>query len=537
MFRKKDPNSFTKNYKLNIGIDQIGYLIAEYQVKEYNDVQTQNFLSVNKAKNRNYLVHCTQRIVICGSNQINIPASCDVDSYNNYPVLIDTSLVINSDTDNDIAEGLAIQLLDYSPKTVNTQIQTSGTLGSSNGEASSSSTSSTKGSSNSETNSFGYSVSAGLDKLNDSASFHGEKSSSVSYDQSNTIGSDSSVSKSNNSSESSSTSIKDWGGYAYIDQFRQKSNWLFGQEYPWNAINCRKTNGSFNPNNKNQVNLIIPKDMQVRLYDQVSLLPPSQLSMFGVNFVMQAAWLVTLDDNISDEVSIDHSVFYYSASHLLIKDSVNVFIDQQPAMLQNQDAVKLNLPLMALDVLGLPNKQAIIGFIPNKFTVLPIPVKNGSVTRFKIISTSNTIYIRDTTIYPDGCDDGAGFYASETVFTAIFSQKCTSLSMTAYFKVVDTVSDYNLYLKHWKKQGSKGIKLSLVINEDQLNTIVKYVDDEEAEGAEKNLLTIALRNQDYASIDYHDYLQLGLNSIEIKIEPIYGKYVGCGYQIRALSIE
>ena len=94
-------------------------------------------------------------------------------------------------------------------------------------------------------------------------------------------------------------------------------------------------------------------------------------------------------------------------------------------------------------------------------------------------------------------------------------------------------------MKHWKKQGGKGIKLTLVINNDTDNAITKYVDAEEAEGAEKNLLIIALRDQNYASVDYHDYLQLGLNSIEITIvNSIDGQYSEtCGYQIRAISIE
>jgi len=91
-------------------------------------------------------------------------------------------------------------------------------------------------------------------------------------------------------------------------------------------------------------------------------------------------------------------------------------------------------------------------------------------------------------------------------------------------------------MKHWKIDAT-AIMLTMVINGDTNNPVVKYVDALEAEGGENNLLTIALRNQDFASIDYHDYLQLGLNSIQITIQPVDGVYAGSGYQMRAISIE
>ena len=93
-------------------------------------------------------------------------------------------------------------------------------------------------------------------------------------------------------------------------------------------------------------------------------------------------------------------------------------------------------------------------------------------------------------------------------------------------------------MKHWKL-GSDDIKLTIVVNED--NTIVKYVDAREGEGGEDNLLSISLRDLRYASGDFHDYLQLGLNCIKITIEPASGQFAdrdGYGsYGIRAISIE
>jgi hypothetical protein len=74
MFKKKDPNSFTKYYKLFNGTAQqdfsnlIGYLIADYHVIPYEIVEvkdTNSFVQINK---KQFMLHCTQRIVIYNQN-------------------------------------------------------------------------------------------------------------------------------------------------------------------------------------------------------------------------------------------------------------------------------------------------------------------------------------------------------------------------------------------------------------------------------------------------------------------------------------
>ena len=111
--------------------------------------------------------------------------------------------------------------------------------------------------------------------------------------------------------------------------------------------------------------------------------------------------------------------------------------------------------------------------------------------------------------------------------------------MTLSFKISDTVNDYSLNMKHWKTK-EIGIILTFIINGDLNNPIVKLVDSLEAEGGESNLLTISLRNTNFGTIDYHDYLQMGLNTVEINIKPMKmsaNLKQHCGYQIRAISIE
>jgi hypothetical protein len=140
--------------------------------------------------------------------------------------------------------------------------------------------------------------------------------------------------------------------------------------------------------------------------------------------------------------------------------------------------------------------------------------------------------IQDTTSYPAG--KGSGFTVSQTCLTATWSNSQNfAYKITLYFKVIDSVNDYTLYIKHWITQ-STGVTLSIVVNGDTTNTITKGVNALEAEGGENNLLSIELRNLDFASVSYHDYLQLGLNSVTITMEP--QAWTNCGYQIRAVSI-
>lgn len=437
--------------------------------------------------------------------------------------------------------------MEYSPQTVNTKVQSSGTSGDSTGKTQGSSSSSTVGSSTSQTNSYGTSVSIG-DISGVTAT--SDRSTTTTHDHSYTKGTEMSSSKSSENSHSASMSIKDWGAYSLVSPTSMAPSWTFGQEYPWDAIECRKTNDKPNAKNANQTQIIIPGMMGVRLYDGVSLYPPSHLSMFGINFIMKALWLVTIDDGGPEDITIHHTVNYFSGSHLLEKtdgdiDTVNVYMDKHPSILnvKNDDPLntKINLTLMGLDPLGIQTRGAVIGFIPNKFATLPVPATSSKQpVPFKIISTSNDLMVKDCTTYPKDCNEGDGFIPSETALTANLSPKCKQLSISLYFKITDSISDYNLFIKHWKtgSANSSGVMLTFVINEDTKNPIKKYVDALEAEGGENNLLTLVLRNQNYASVDYHDYLQLGLNSIKITIESIDDEHFpNCGYQIRAISIE
>lgn len=550
MFKKTDPYSFTKFSNLEAPdpsaptgpYQNIGSMISVFQISSIEDIQFCDATAISKRTSKKYLLEITQRIKIINPNGANIaPYIQDPYVYKNYPVLIDAGLSITP------SQGLNFQLMDYSPQTINTKVQNSGSNADSNGGSTGSSTSNTVGSTTSQTNSYGGSISL------EGGSANYEHSSTYTQEQSNTAGTEVSKNRNNETSSTDSMSLKDWGSYAWLDPASGAPSWRFGQEYPWDAIQHNKVplnqvSGAPNPN---QVQILVPDSEAIRLLTTASLSgsnmgagmlnPPSQLSMFGVNFVMKASWIVNIDDSFSSTINVNQNLSYFTASHFTHFDGSEnppmaaIFMDSKalPVRAKAPDTlgVSLNVPLMSLDPLEMMNKAAIVGFAQNKFNVFPQPN-----VPFSITSVGNNLQVSDTTSlnpknhYAFSCKDNTGIEST-------LDQDKQPIMFNLYFKVVDIENDYILYMKHWKIN-SPGVELNFVINGDNSNSITKYVDSKEGEGAEKNLLGIHLRNQDYSSVDYHDYLQLGLNSVQITMTPIGGTYsADCVYHLRAISIE
>lgn len=540
MFKKKDPYSFTKFVRLQLNGNLIGTIRLDYQVDHFEDVKISNVGAVaEQKKSRQYLLSCTQTINLFNPNGLNLSPSSTLNSYSNYPVLL------NANIEPGLAPGYEVDLIEYSPQTVNTKVQASGSSGTSSGSLQGVTSSSTVGSTTAETNSYGASVT-----LAEAPSFSAnyEHSSTTTSEHSSTAGTESSQSRGREQSAGSSMSIKDWGAYALVNPALKSVVWTFGQERPWDAVECRSTNGNLNAGGQTQI--VIPSAMQANLYDGVSLYPPSHLSSFGINFVMKAIWLVRIANGTpshADTFTLEHNIDYFSGSHSLVPvpapDTGNVaavFIDPKPATLQPANAgdlsTSLDLGVMALDPIGKGRGNAIVGFITRKFVVEPAPFSQGGAPApFEIFSNGNNLLIRDTTVVPSPAPTAGGFAASETALLAIFEAGLPSLSMTLYFKVVDVDSEYALYIKHWVTDPS-GVTLQIVVNGDTDHPINTFVVAHEAEGGEANLTRINLRNLDFTSIDYSDLLQVGLNSIEITIRPI-APAAGSTYKIRAISVE
>ncbi len=559
MFRKNDFRTFTKFYPLSVpglGVpySRIGTLYLEYEVVRYENVQLKDAVAATGRQKRQFLLHCTQKITIWNPVARDVspsnpapPGATFFSGYENYPALLHTSMVVPMD-----GQGLRCHLMNYSPKTVNTKVESSQSTANEKARNTGVSKTNTVGSSTSQTNSFSASVSAGLNF---------DHSSTYTEDQSTSTGSDSSASLSQDLSGSDSMSLKDWGAYATVDPVLNAPVWTFGQEYPLDFVQYRATDGWVNPNNPNQVCIFMPQEIVTHWKSKDGLSfwiadPPSQLSMFGLSFSMKASWLLILDNDAPDQIEIEHTVNYFTASHFASPSNdpnqppdAYVFFDANPTTLtvggekraDKTASTTISLDLMALESLGTQSKAAIIGFIPSKFVVAPVAAQGTTPgTPFKILSTTNDLMILDKTGYPQDVGGKAGFTSSQTELTANFTKACNVLKIILYFKVIDAVSDYTLFMKHWKT--GTPVQLTFIINQDTANPITKYVDAQEAGGGENNLLSISLRNQDYASVDYHDYLQLGLNSIEVSISPAATEIVSDfledpTYEIRAISIE
>ncbi|GBQ30613.1 hypothetical protein HLH34_18300 [Gluconacetobacter azotocaptans] len=545
MFKAADARTFSTAYIVECGNVPIGRLSVEYHAIHYDDIQLSSAgqaTGVPADRERKYVLTSTTRIVLYNPQGIMVSPSTQRKRYENYPALLNIQMMVN-DPQGELVD---LQLIDYFPKTLNTQVQTSGTAGSSSGVVQSSSISNTVGSSTSETNSF--SVSAGLFGEAFTMSATADHSTTTTHEHSNTTGSEASRNTGMDASNSASMSIKDWGAYGLVNPISALPVWNFGQEYPWNVFQSSTTDGTTNPNNPKQVLLQVPATMLARLWDGATLYPPSQLSSYGVNFATKVQWLVTIPAGGSPEVSFTHFVNYFSASHSVESESVaepgdpapvRVYMDAQPTMLGSKSqstSVSLDLGVLSLAPITTRGGAAIVGFVPNKFTTLPAPQQDGAAPRpFLAFSGGSDLLVKDTTTYPKDTPDGAGFSATAGGMTGSLSGSCSQLSFRLLFKITNTVQNYSLFFKHWKI-GDTGLKMSIVINEDTTNTVVRYIDDLEAEGGSSNTTVISLRNLAYSSLDYHDYLNLGLNSIDITLSPINSSGPS-RYGLRALSIE
>jgi hypothetical protein len=566
MFKHQDPYTYTQFltlYDYSSGMAQaIGVLAVEYRATLYNDVQVQDQSSVNQPQNQQFLLFCTQRLFLANTSNSSVApitgSQIATEYFANYPALLQTYMQIAQ------AKGVTLNLMDYSPLTVNTAVQQSSSSADTSGSTTGSSSSSTTGSSYTQSSTYGTSVTVGDTFSGASASY--EYSASQTNEKSQTAGSEASTSAGRERSLSAAMSIKDWGSYASVNPIYAFPTWVFGQEYPWNAIDCRYAGSATYPGvkdangkvlsepNANQFLLNISNSMAADLCNDTFLYPPSELSMFGVNFVMKASWRVFIDYSTSTTVTLNHNIRYFCASHIALQHNLDgenayvpqVYLDQTPATLSSSGTknttptfnISIDLNVMGLDPLGVNAPSAIVGFLPAKFippaTITPTVSSATLPLAFKTISATNDLMIENATQY--GSLTCSGFTVSQASLTAGWSEtKNISYILMLYFKVTDSVSEYSLNIKHWVT-GQTGVKLSFVINNDTSNTITKYVTALEGEGGDNNLLTIALRNLDFASIDYHDCLQLGLNAIAITIEPIDDAWAGCCYQIRAMSI-
>lgn len=522
MIDPSDSYAFVARVPLGPSGNPVGMAILRYEVSRYRDIR-------NLQDQLAYQIRCTQRIIIPNSTPY-VPGPQNVTSFNDYPALLTSNISLSTNC--------GVDLQSYSPKTLNSSVTTSVSNGA--GTVASTSHQHTSGSTTSQSNSFGASVSLGF--------FGDAPTGGVSADYSHSWGSSRSKSNatgsgfesSSNRSADETMTVKDWACYSYLDPLMTSPTWVWGQEYPWNVVQFNNTSTATPTANSA---ILLPGFVTPLLCDDTQALPPSELSRFGLDFTMKAQWIVDIGHSTDTVVAFKHAINYLTASHAYVGGP-------PPSVIANLGSVQpftltgisIDLCAYGLDPIGIgrgADGGAVIGFIPNKFIVQPTPATaSATPVKFRTLSTSNNLMIGDATDYSGltAADAGAGFSVSETTLTATFSPNCTKLVVNINFKIIDTSNTYNLFFKHWKT-GQTGVMLRFCFNGDNSNIITKYVDAVEAEGGDNNMTSIALRNLDYGSINFHDYLQLGYNTIEVEVTPIGGSAGGCSYQIRAISIE
>lgn len=491
----RDLYTQTGNIQFDIGGGATtGQSVIQYEVRAYTDTR-------NLGDQQSYLVSCTQRLIIANPT-VYSPSPGNTTGYSAYPALLYN--VVSISDPNKIVQSL--QLVDYSPQTLNTAVVSSqNTAQSSNQSVSQQYTS---GSSTAQTNSFGGSVSLGFFGDLPTGDISGNYEHSSSTDRSSSLSKGNAVDTGSQLSNSSSMTIKDWGAYTTVDTASQSITWIWGQEYPWNVIQFKNENA--------QDLIVLPAYVAQRLYDGTQVYPPSELSLFGVNFVAKATWLITLKSAqaVPQGITFSHALTYGLAEHSVSNQQLTAAYKPYPQPVY--DATIADLPMLALDPIQTSDRgPAIIGFLPSQFDVPPA----GSNTDFSITSKSNNLLVR-----------GSGLSVqSNTTFNGV------PVKLAIYFKLVDGSRDLSLSLKHWVGTTATPCQLAVVINGSL--PLTRYVDAPETGSGGENVTTIALRNSNFTSVDYCDYLQMGLNTVDITITPVDTQPgTTTSYQLMALAV-
>lgn len=487
----RDLYTQTETVPLSSSDVTLGQTVIQYEVRSYVDTR-------NLGRVKSYIVTCTQRLVLPNPSPFG-PQAETITSFLNYPALLTNQIAI-SDPNNILQSTL---LMDYTPRTLNTAVATS--QNQTTNQDFQVSQQSTTGSAHSQTNSYGASASIGFFGPMPVGDLSGNYQHSSTDETSRSLSTGQSVDKGTQLSNSNSMTIKDWGSYSQLDVGDQTPTWVWGQEFPWNVIQFRGVDSNGN--------ILLPGFIQQRLFDGTVIYPPSELSLLGVDFVASASWLVVPNAGIAgpQEIAFNHSVNYGAASHQVTASKLVAKLTTYAPILYTSQT--LDLPVLALDpIMTGDSSSAVLGFVANQFDVAPTAAGGP----FAITSVNNTLLVR-----------GAGFNeVMSTDFTT------GPVQMTLYFKTINAAKDVTLWLKNWTSVGV-AVQLSIVVNGNA--ALTKFVDAPEAGSGGDNVTSIVLRNQDFTSIDYCDYLQMGLNTVVITITPVNAATPSF-YQIMALAV-
>jgi hypothetical protein len=505
-----------------------GTLQTDVTCKAIADVR--NLTRVN-----GYIIECTERIQIRP-----MQATGDyLTSFQNYLGILACTVSIAPLT---VPSTTYVELLDYSPKTVNSTISAS--QNSAIGTSASDTRAETTGSSFSTTNT--YDASATLASM---SAFNAGASHSDTYttDHSLTKGSDHGVNEQLGASDSFST--KEWGAYAQLDPTGLTPGWNLTQEYPWDIYDYQQATSS-------DQTIALPGFVANRLTSaytaatdpatnqtiQVPLMlaPPSKLAQTGISFVGKARWALMfpagestdptncIDIDLTADITIaSHSIATIAASSVT---TIQANVASGPATITPLTVYagalsSLSLPLLALAPIA-SSTPAILSFTPATVEALSL----STDWTFGARSLANDLHV-----------SGNGFTlpALDTPLQADVSTG-PSPTYTISFKIDNSDRNYTLFIKHWLTPAStQGCFMQLRINGLTDRSFDRRIDAIDQTCGTDNVMRFYLRNLDYSSDAFFDYLQPGLNQIVITLTPSAddpSPKPACTYVLRAISI-
>jgi hypothetical protein len=149
MINNSDLHTHAESLPIKINNVQVGTLLAEYEVRAYQDLR-------NMETVRSYLINVRMRLIVA-NNYRYLPSQDE--SFARYPAAFYNSLALKEGRPSN-AKGMEFHLLDYSPQTINSEINTSRSDGSTSGQVQS--TQRTAGSSVATTNTYDVSLNLGF---------------------------------------------------------------------------------------------------------------------------------------------------------------------------------------------------------------------------------------------------------------------------------------------------------------------------------------------------------------------------------------
>lgn len=483
---RDDLFTVRKVYTLDDG-ERFGTLTAEYRAKRYrraSGLSDHDPFDPNIAEPETYLVSCKLRISV--SNRSAAFPLKDVKAYTNYPVMLSSAVSINPDPVP--LTSIEVVLRDYAPRSLNASVQTESYDSSSQGSSTTHTHSS--GSSHANTSTASYTVFPLTDSWNTTTSDSNMKED----------GTSDSEETGTQAGSSDNMSIKDWATNAFVSADYAAPTWVWNQEYPWD---CRQYG---DPS-------ALPPFVIRRMWDGSHVFPPSSLSQFGVDFVTTASWEVKMG-NRDPIIAFDHVIDCVTATHKAERPDPNgplvfsVSVNHPSTTPVQLHSARMNLEKLALAPVG--GAAAAVNLLHDRFRV---PPARGET--FSIRSRANNLLV-----------NGRGF---ETAMVADLTTK--EADVLIWFKVADERA-YKLVFKHWLHEGDPCV---MDIDMPDGTHVQKIIDDPYAAGGESNYLRIELRNNTYASANYHDYLVDGMNLIRVRLSKLPGTG-SCIYALSAIAI-